>query len=215
MPKITLAKGERQRDRVLSDDEASRYLPACPQPWRDVAAIMLGTGMRPGEVYALRWEYVLLNAKGDWFKSRKGSPGLPAVSGGLIARHGAQGCPIEGWVFPTGSRSGHLEESIAKKYHAKALAVSGVKPFEPYCLRHTALAWLSPRCDASTLARIPGHSSITITQRYCHPRADAVEAAFQKMASSAQLITNGGYHEEMLPPPVTMAEAPNESAARG
>jgi len=37
-------------------------------------------------------------------------------------------------------------------------------------------------CDAFTLARIAGHSSITITQRYCHPQADAIERAFGKLA---------------------------------
>lgn len=34
-PKITLAKGERQRDRVLTDVEVGLYLEACEQPWRD------------------------------------------------------------------------------------------------------------------------------------------------------------------------------------
>jgi len=46
--KVTLAKGEHQRDRVLTDDEASRYLKACPQPWRDCATIILDEGFRPG-----------------------------------------------------------------------------------------------------------------------------------------------------------------------
>jgi integrase len=60
-PKITLAKGERQRERVLTATEVDRYLKACEQPWKDCATIMLGTGIRPGEVFALRWEAVLLN----------------------------------------------------------------------------------------------------------------------------------------------------------
>jgi hypothetical protein len=34
------------------------------------------------------------------------------------------------------------------------------------------------------LARIAGHSSITITQRYCHPQADAIERAFLKLADA-------------------------------
>ena len=46
-PKISLAKGERQRDRVVTDDEAARYLAACPQPWKDVATVMLGSGTCP------------------------------------------------------------------------------------------------------------------------------------------------------------------------
>jgi hypothetical protein len=58
----------------------------------------------------------------------------------------------------------------------------GIAWFEPYCLRHTALTRLAEAgCDAFTLARIAGHSSITITQRYCHPQAKAIGSAFAKL----------------------------------
>src|SRR6185503_17569748 len=88
----------------------------------------------------------------------------------------------DGWVFPSSSREGHFNKDTAKDQHRKALDNSGVKSFEPYCLRHTALTRLAEAgCDAFTLARIAGHSSITITQRYCHPQAEAIEAAFAKM----------------------------------
>jgi site-specific recombinase XerD len=74
-----------------------------------------------------------------------------------------------------------------------------VKPFEPYCLRHSALTRLAESgCDAFTLAKIAGHSSITITQRYCHPQADAIERAFQKMAAQQKVVTEGG-HQPKLP----------------
>jgi hypothetical protein len=56
-----------------------------------------------------------------------------------------------------------------------------LKRFEPYVLRHTALTRLGENCDAFTLARIAGHSSITITQRYVHPQADAIERAFSRL----------------------------------
>jgi len=62
--RIPLAKGERQRDRILSDAEIKLYLDSCRQPWKDAATLILGTGMRPGEVYQLRWELVLLNGSG-------------------------------------------------------------------------------------------------------------------------------------------------------
>jgi integrase len=217
MPRIALARGERQRERVLNPAEAKAYLAACPQPWRDVATVMLGTGMRPGELYRLRWEHVLLNGHGGLIQVAQGKskaarrllPMVTEVYQALKARHDSQGSPAEGWVFPTGSVSGHMEESSAKKWHAKALTTLEdarkkkpdtleVKPFEPYCLRHTALTWLAPNCDAFTLARIAGHSSITITQRYCHPQADAVEAAFQRMAESQIVVTDGGHHQKLL-----------------
>jgi integrase len=202
MPKIGLAKGERQRDRVLTRDEAARYLAACPQPWRDVATLMLGTGMRPGECHELRWAHVLLNGQGGLIRIAQGKsnaarrllPMVPAVYRALKIRHEAQGFPSDGWVFPSGSKSGHMEESSAKKWHAKALEVSQVKPFEPYCLRHTGLTWISDetRCDAWTMAKIAGHSSITMTQRYIHPQAEAIERVFQQMANRQEVVTDGG-----------------------
>ena len=213
MPKLGLMKGERQRERILTEQEASLYLAACPQPWRDVATIMLGTGMRPGEVRRLQWEHVLLNGQGGLIrvtesKSKAGRrilPMVPAVYQALKARYEAQGRPEEGWLFPTGSHSGHLEESTDKKYHDKALKALAkahdekpkenpeVKPFPPYCLRHTGLTWIAPHCDAYALARIAGHSDIRVTQRYVHPDADAIERAFTQMAASQKVVTDGGY----------------------
>jgi integrase len=212
MPKVALAKGEKRRERVLTDGEAEKYLAACPQLWRDVAKVLLGTGMRPGEAYALDWRNILLNGSGGLIQITQGKtkaarrllPMVPAVYQALKARHQSQGCPAEGWVFPTGSVSGHIEESSAKQWHAKALEtlekarkenseLPEIKPFEPYCLRHTALTNLADAgCDAFTLARIAGHSSIAITQRYVHPQAEAIERAFQK------LVTDGGHPQKSL-----------------
>ena len=62
-------------------------------------------------------------------------------------------------------------------------------------MRHTALTRMAPFCDAFTLARIAGHSSITITQRYCHPQADAVEAAFTRFGNRSEVVTDGGHRE--------------------
>ncbi len=121
---------------------------------------------------------------------------LPWVHQALKSRHDAQGRPAEGWVFPTKARSGHLEQGTAKGQHARALKKSGVKPFEPYCLRHTGLTWLGEDCDAFTLSKIAGHSSIVMTQRYCHPQADAIERAFQRMGERRKLVTDGGHQEK-------------------
>jgi len=201
MPKITLAKGERQRDRVLTEDEVCKYLAACAQPWRDAATIMIGTAMRPSEVFSLRWEHILLNGNGGLLQitdgksraARRMLPLVPAVYDALKARLAAQGSPREGWIFPAHTRSGHLLGDSAKNQHAAALKSLNeearkenrkpdLQPFPPYCLRHTSLTNLAAAgCDAFTLARIAGHSSITITQRYCHPQADAIERAFARL----------------------------------
>jgi integrase len=165
-------------------------------------------------------------AEGKTKAARRYLPMLPEVYRARKERHEAQNCPAQGWVFPAGSVSGHLEESSSKIQHGDSLKklvaasaayqawekdgkgnwqdavtaatklepdyvkrhadviIAGLKAFEPYCLRHSALTRLAENgCDAFTLARIAGHSSITITQRYCHPQADAIERAFRSLAS--------------------------------
>jgi integrase len=238
-PKLSLAKGERQRDRVVGEPEFLAYRDLCREVWRDVATVLYGTGMRPGEAYALRWEHVLLNGTGGLIQIADGKtraakrflPMVPEVFSALKRRWEQQKQPIGGWVFPTGARSGHLEESSTKSTHGAACRTltaashaykaweksgrvgkwehavtaatkldvaylekhgaviqSGFTAFEPYCLRHTALTRLAESgCDAFTLARIAGHSSITITQRYCHPQADAIERAFGKLGEKKEV----------------------------
>src|SRR5437868_78470 len=210
--RIPLAKGERHRERVLTDVEIKLFLDNCRQPWKDAAAVILGTGTRPGEVYGLRWEFVLLNGSGGLIQIAEGKsraarrllPLIPSVYQLLASRHKEQGLPAEGWVFPSTAMHGHLEQGTGKTQHTAAILKAneetakknrereeqGLKPiplplkrFEPYVMRHTALTRMAPHCDPFTLSRIAGHSSITITQRYCHPQADAVEAAFVKFAA--------------------------------
>ena len=96
--KITLAKGERQRDRVLTDGEWQQYIVECPQPWRDAATIIRGKGMRPGEVFSLRWENIHLNGSGGLIQitdgktkaARRMLPMLPVVYEALKSRHEGQ-----------------------------------------------------------------------------------------------------------------------------
>ena len=185
--RIKLAKGEKQRDRVLTDEELSSYLAACPQPWKDCATIIAEEGMRPGEVFSLRWQHILLNehrgliriVDGKSKAARRMLPMTPNVYAVLMKRFEAAGQPVDGYVFPSSSIDGHLTGNVAKDQHARALQACGVTPFVPYILRHTALTNLAKKgADAHTLARIAGHSSIVITMRYVHPQADAIERVF-------------------------------------
>jgi len=246
-PRITLAKGERQRERVLSNVEVAAYFALCDQPWRDAATLVYGAGMRPGEVFSLDWRNVDLRerkirvAEGKSKAARRLLPMLPEVYEVLLARHEMQRHPIEGWVFPSSSRCGHLEQGTSKGQHDRALKrlatatvcynqwlkqnvlepmvewvaekahlpasfierhrdviIAGLNRFEPYTLRHSALTRLAAAgCDPFTLARIAGHSSITITQRYCHPQEDTVQRAFQNL-NRPRLVTDGSDRPKTL-----------------
>jgi integrase len=68
------------------------------------------------------------------------------------------------------SASGHIDHSRLKKQHRKALKTSKLRSFVPYSLLDTFLTQLGESgCDAWTLARIAGHSSVAISSCYVHP----------------------------------------------
>lgn len=218
-PKVTLASGERQRDRVLGAAEVNHYLLACShEDWHDAALLTIGTGMRPDdEVCSLRWESVIFDgdsaklrlADAKTIAGRRVIPlvpevyvrlGIPDVSTMLRKRHDAQGCPREGWVFPRATRSGHLTEDTYKIWHAATLKTLAsaheknpelveVRPFAPYSLRHTFLTWMAPHIDVFALARLAGHSSIRTTQRYVHPSEKTLEEGLTKFGERPALAS--------------------------
>ena len=81
---------------------------------------------------------------------------------------------------------------------------SSVRPFVLYSLRHTFLTRLGESgCDVWTLARIAGHSSISISSRYVHPSEDAVLAAVDKLGRhktwhNAKSVVNESVDDALL-----------------
>jgi integrase len=183
--------GERHRERVLSPEEEGRYLLAASEPLMSIASVLADTGMRPEECYRLRWEAItwvngrngtLLVTHGKTKAARRVLPLTPRVRAVLHARWEAAGQPEEGWVWPAAAKSGHVEPCTLKRQHRRALKQSKVRPFVLYSLRHTFLTRLGESgCDAWTLARIAGHSSIAISARYVHPSEDAVLSAIERL----------------------------------
>jgi len=194
--------GERHREHVVKPDEEARYLAAAPEPLASVAAILIDTGMRPDECYRLLWESVtwangrngtILVTHGKTAAARRVLPLCVRARNILRARWEAAGCPNEGWVWTAPTRSGHFEKSTLKKQHKKALRLSKVRPFVLYSLRHTFLTRLGESgCDAWTLARIAGHSSVAMSARYVHPSEDAVLAALDRLSGH-----NFGHSEDL------------------
>jgi integrase len=191
-PLIKMLPGERHREHVVTLEEEARYLAAAPQPLGSVAAILVDTGMRPDECYRLRWEsFAWANGKNGTFlvtdgktaAARRVLPLTLRARNTLRARWASAGSPAEGWVWPAATRSEHFEKSTLKKQHKKALRLSRVRPFVLYSLRHTFLTRLGESgCDAWTLARIAGHSSVAMSARYVHPSEDAVLSALDRLS---------------------------------
>ncbi len=190
-PKIALLTGERRRERVVTSEEESRYLAAASPLLASFATVLADTGLRPDECHRLRWEEItwrngcngtLLVTHGKTAAARRVLPMTPRVRGVLEHRWMAAGMPPEGWVWPAPTKTGHIDHSSLKKQHVKALKLSGVRCFVLYSLRHTFLTRLGESgCDAWTLARVAGHSSVAMSNRYVHPSEDAVLGALSRL----------------------------------
>jgi len=200
-PKLKVLSGERHRERVVSQDEEACYLAAAPEPLASIATVLADTGTRPEECFRLCWEDVtwlngrngaLLVTRGKTAAARRVIPMTPRVRAMLEARWNEAGRPEEGWVWPAGTRSGHVEPNSIYGQHLGALQASKVRPFVLYSLRHTFLTRLGESgCDAWTLARIAGHSSVAVSARYVHPSEDEVLAAISRLGGH-----NSGHSEQ-------------------
>ena len=193
-PKIKLLRGEHHREQVVSREEEARYLAAAGELMADIAVVLSDTGMRPEENARLRWESIawhngqhgtLQVTHGKTAAARRMLPLSPRVRLLLERRWCAANRSLEGWVWASATKSGHIEPSTLKKQHRNAVRSSGVRPFVLYALRHTFLTRLGEAgCDAWTLARIAGHTSIAMSARYVHPSHDAVLNVFARFQTA-------------------------------
>lgn len=96
--------------------------------------------------------------------------------------------------------NGHLEPLSPRKQHAKAFetvakeaAENGDRPIRPFVLhslRHTFLTRLGQSGrDVWTLARIAGHSSVTVSNRYVHPSEDATLNAMAHLGPTLRIAS--------------------------
>jgi integrase len=201
VPMIRMMPGERRREHVVTEEEEARYLAAAPELVGKVASVLVDTGLRPEECFRLRWEAItwsngrhgtFLVTHGKTPAARRVLPMSRRVKNILEARWENAGKPMEGWVWPAPTRSGHLESSSLKKQHANCFRTIAeeakknnqncVRRFVLYSLRHTFLTRLGESgCDAWTLARIAGHSSVAMSSRYVHPSENAVLMAVERL----------------------------------
>jgi integrase len=169
-PEITLNKGERSRERVLTTEEESAYLSAAEPLLRSVATIMLDCGLRPDEVYRLRWRENYRDGRitiheGKTKAARRSVPVTPRVAAVIEMRRAGNSSP---WIFAAPTKTGHIDQSSIKKAHRRALKASEVASFVVYDLRHTCLTRWARHMDPFTLKKLAGHESLDTTMRYIH-----------------------------------------------
>ena len=151
---------------------------------RDVATIIIECGLRPGEVFQMEGGHVNLSGKyisiptGKTRFARRTIP-LTNKAYGVFARLWRPGKLFDGSV----------PHQVVMRRH-KAVCRGLAFDFRLYDFRHTYGSRMAMAgVDLMTLRELMGHSSITITQRYCHPTPEHKLAAVAKLVEYNEAAT--------------------------
>jgi integrase len=196
VPRIRMLPGERNREFVLSHRQESDYLRDAPQPLKDLALLILDTGLRIGEAVELEWRDVhpepangarfgYLRVRGGKSKNARRNLSLtPRVRAMLEARSPQAESP---YVFPSETGKPYLVTSIDHFHSEVRHTLRLPKDFVIHSLRHTFGTRLGEAgADAFTIMRAMGHSSVTVSQKYVHPTPEAMERAFERLEALNQ-----------------------------
>ncbi len=202
-------KHQSKEMRVLSRSEQEKlcqYLYSELDPHNIGILLCLFTGLRVGEVCALRWEDVsfaektlhvhqtlqrIQNRDHTGAKTRvvvtrpksvcsiRTIP-IPDTLAVLLASHKSS----PGYIL-TNHEQKYMEPRTLQNHFKKALQKSGIEPANYHALRHT----FATRCiefgfDVKSLSEILGHASVNITMnRYVHPSMELKKENMQRLSS--------------------------------
>jgi integrase len=163
------------RIRVVTAAEETRYLAAAKRHpvLSSVARLMLGTGMRPGEVLALR--------AGDYDGRRiVVRQGKTPAARRAIRLTGETEAVVEKLVDGCAKRDSLFPYSKLNGAHNRACERAGLR-FCLYDLRHTFATRMAGKgMPLTTLAAILGHSSLRCVMRYVHPQQVIMDEAMER-----------------------------------
>jgi integrase len=174
---------DNEQTRVLGYDEQAMYLAAATLMLRDVATLILETGMRPEEVYRILPENVhlskatLFNPYGKTKAARRWIQ-LTATAKGVLARRVEE---RKGKYLFAHDADSDLPVPKVNNAHDRAVKASKVARFRLYDLRHTfATRQVEAGTDLVTLAAMLGHSKIQMVLRYAHPTHEHQTKAMER-----------------------------------
>jgi integrase len=175
------------------------------------------SGMRRGEVLALRWEHVDIDARMIELAQHKTSrktgrrlvPITPALAAVLEDAKGwrRRGCP---YVFPAQAdkamaavkggqpvsakaMSGHLSPTALRRAWAKVRVGAGVGAVRLHDLRHTAASvGAAEGLSLPQIGKVLGHTSAQTTARYAHMMTEVAVLAAAKIAAPIAALLDAG-----------------------
>ncbi len=169
--KVKPLKDEGKRLRYLSKEECQALINACDPHVKPIVITALNTGMRRGEILGLKWEqvdlkhgFILLD------KTKNGDRREIPINNTLEAIFLDKNLirPIDiPYVFYD-AITGKPYQNVKRSFYTACKRV-GIKDFHFHDLRHTFASQLvMAGVDITTVSRLLGHKSLSMTLRYSH-----------------------------------------------
>lgn len=192
VPRVRWLKVAQSKFDFFTFEEASQLLQDAPP----LVVVAVRTGLRIGELLALKWADVSLERRQIvvsrsvwWAKGGKAHEAgtkngkvrtVPLTSDALAALESLP--ERKGYVFtdPAGSQ---LAPSQVRRLLERLQVTAGLRKTGWHALRHTFCSHLAARCvPLPAIQQLAGHSTITITMRYAHLAPDHLRAAIDALA---------------------------------
>ncbi len=184
---------EVSRDRFLQPDELPKLFASLEQEHnhtvRDFVFICLFTGVRRGNVLAMRWEEINFTAASWHIKETKnGTSQVVALTTMAIeVLEKRRKLTNSEWVFPSEtSKSGHLEEP--KKVWKRILERAGIANFRIHDLRRSIGSYMAATgANSFIIGKALNHKSVAATAIYARLNIDPVR---QSLETATQAMFN-------------------------
>ena len=191
---------EVRRESIIDDTAEQLLLEVAGQTLRDVLIIMRDMGLRPDEVFRMRWEHVhwgkrlYFNPYGKSRKARRWIPMSQRVTDALKTRLHSQPTNMAGqrrrsavlpersqFVFPSRKAgTGHLT-TVAKQFREARLLAGLPDSLKLYGARHAFATYaVEATGNVFAVADAMGHEDLKTTRIYQHPDMGAIRDAIDQ-----------------------------------
>ena len=182
---VELLDKHNEQDRILTFQEQRSYLAVASDALKDIATVMLETGMRPEEVCRIRKVNVQLESSPHVYipfgKTKAARRRVPLNSAAIAILKPRMESAKGEYLFPHRKDSNRPRLKV-NDAHTTALKKSKLPYFRLYDCRHTwATRAVQNGMDLATLAAILGHSKLNMVMRYAHPQEQHKAEAMQRL----------------------------------
>ena len=199
-PKIKLLPGERQREYVISEEILAKFVEHASPGMKRLLPFLIDTGLRISECCNLTWDTISLEpkegAERGWVfiaksKSKYGKRYVPLTSRAASILKLQKAESRSQWVWTSCDGRRKLTRSWpSEQFREIRDALKLPWDCVLHSTRHTFCTRLGESgCDAFTIQKLAGHSSIVISQRYVHPTPARLEKAIGMLENSLDQVS--------------------------